>query len=567
MSIELTKKQLQKLLLDQDNRVIALSGKWGTGKSFMWETVKSDSSDKVVKDAIYVSLFGVSSIEQLKAKLIQSAIPAIEEKKRFWGKTKGSIASGIKILESFHKGFGALNDFSIIFSPILLQKKLIVIDDIERKHEKLHIDEVLGFIDEFTQQHNSRFLLILNSDQLDKKEVWDLLREKVIDQEIKLITTSSEAFDIANRLTSSNYSIEIKSAITTCGVTNIRVIRKVIKVVNSILRGIEGVTDDVLWRVIPSTVLLACIHYKGIDNGPDFDFILTKKNNIIFGLIDSEENENNVKDEESSKWNQLMLDLKIYQCDDYELLVAEFLESGLYDDTKTTLIINKYILENEKMAVQRTLWDFFQEITWNHRATPEDLLDQAKKISEKSHLLNAESVTQFYYAILELDANSPLVNKVIESWISYFWTEIKKNNKLDNFYFGKYEPRIEIELNKAKLELQSQITAYDACKYVVENNAWGARQKIALNQTSAHDMEKFIRECDISQFRFFMTKMMDFCLRKDLYESSFGDGMKNFIQASINIVNSSDSGRLSEIIRKLFNESGAGSLLDNHEQE
>ena len=38
---------------------------------------------------------------------------------------------------------------------------------------------------------------MLNSDQLDKREVWDILREKVIDQELKLLTTPEEAFSIA----------------------------------------------------------------------------------------------------------------------------------------------------------------------------------------------------------------------------------------------------------------------------------------------------------------------------------------------------------------------------------
>ena len=65
--------------------------------------------------------------------------------------------------------------------PGILKDKVIVLDDIERKHDKLSIDEVLGFIDEFTQQHGARFVVILNSDQLDNRKVWDTLREKVVE--------------------------------------------------------------------------------------------------------------------------------------------------------------------------------------------------------------------------------------------------------------------------------------------------------------------------------------------------------------------------------------------------
>ena len=182
MSLKSTKEQLKQLLTEKDNKVIALSGKWGTGKSYMWQQVKTSSIDETVRGALYASLFGLSGIEQVKTKLIQSMVPAIKANPKLWEGAKQTVKSGVKVLEGFHRGFGALNDLNLVFAPAILRQKLIVLDDIERKHEKLDIDEVLGFIDEFTQQHGCRFILILNSDQLAKRDVWDLLREKVVDQ-------------------------------------------------------------------------------------------------------------------------------------------------------------------------------------------------------------------------------------------------------------------------------------------------------------------------------------------------------------------------------------------------
>lgn len=60
MTLKSTKDHLDLLLADQDNKVIALSGKWGTGKSHLWREVKSASKDEAVKSALYVSLFGLS---------------------------------------------------------------------------------------------------------------------------------------------------------------------------------------------------------------------------------------------------------------------------------------------------------------------------------------------------------------------------------------------------------------------------------------------------------------------------------------------------------------------------
>lgn len=86
-------------------------------------------------------------------------------------------------MKTLHPGFAAIDEIALLAVPAILRKRVIVIDDIERKHAALSIDEVMGFIDEFTQVYGSRILLILNSDQLDDKAMWDKLREKVIDHD------------------------------------------------------------------------------------------------------------------------------------------------------------------------------------------------------------------------------------------------------------------------------------------------------------------------------------------------------------------------------------------------
>ena len=78
MSLKNTKEQLILLLSNTDNNVIALSGKWGTGKTHLWNEVKDKSGDEKVKKALYVSLFGQSSIDQIKRKLIETAIPGVD---------------------------------------------------------------------------------------------------------------------------------------------------------------------------------------------------------------------------------------------------------------------------------------------------------------------------------------------------------------------------------------------------------------------------------------------------------------------------------------------------------
>ena len=274
MPLKETKEHLHLLLGDAENKVIALSGKWGTGKTHLWGEVMKESADETVNGALYVSLFGLSGIDQVKRKLIESVAPGAEAHPKIWEATKQAVSSGLKILEGFHKGFAALSDLNLLLlAPAMLREKVIVIDDIERKHEKLGVDEILGFIDEYSQRHKARFVLVLNSDQLATREVWDTLREKVIDQELKLLTTPEEAFSIAVDLFPSRFAESIKRASITCGLTNIRIIGRVIKAVSRIL-GDRALEDGLLARLVPSIVLFAAIHYKGLKDGPDFQFAL-----------------------------------------------------------------------------------------------------------------------------------------------------------------------------------------------------------------------------------------------------------------------------------------------------
>ncbi|MBK5551926.1 NTPase KAP [Pseudomonas sp. TH03] len=559
MSLKSTKEQLAQLLMEKDNKVIALSGKWGTGKSYMWDQVKASSGDDMVKGALYASLFGLSGMEQVKMKLIQSAVPAIEANPGLWAGAKQTL----KVLEGFHKGFGAINDLSLVFAPAILRQKLIVLDDIERKHDKLNIDEVLGFIDEFTQQHDSRFVLILNSDQLAKRDVWDTLREKVVDQELRLTTSASEAFDIAIELTDSDYAEQIRATVESCGLTNIRIIRKVIKAVNRILGDRQELSDAVLWRVIPSTVLLAAIHYKGIEDGPDFNFVLTQGAGNIGSMLGAKKVEEETEEsKQKSRWRLLMSKLKISQCDDFELLVVEFLQSGLFDVSQVAIIIDRYVAEADVMNTRHAAHQFFERSVWDHTLTETQLLTDAIEITSKSHLMDAHMVSSLCEIISELPGGQVVADEAVCRWITAFQLKNPDGCDFPLFFHDRLHPRIQAEFDAAKAVAQAKTSVYDACLYVAEHNGWGSRQVIAFQSATVQDMETIIREGAIPEMRFFMAKMLDLCINKETYEQHFGLAMDNYIHACKSIAQDPQSGRLGKLVKRLFIDSKLESLLE-----
>ena len=91
MTLARTKDNLLESLVDSSNRVVALSGKWGTGKTHLWTEVQKASTDEAVKNAVSVSLFGANSISDLKLKIAQKLLPKIGD----GGAISDSIKNGV----------------------------------------------------------------------------------------------------------------------------------------------------------------------------------------------------------------------------------------------------------------------------------------------------------------------------------------------------------------------------------------------------------------------------------------------------------------------------------------
>ncbi|MGF6696988.1 hypothetical protein OKW38_001600 [Paraburkholderia sp. MM5496-R1] len=552
------------LLGDADNKVIALSGKWGTGKSHLWRDVKKDTRDQLpaVKGAIYVSLFGIGDMNQLKLKAVQSAIPKAEENSAAMESVRTALKAAKKVLEAVHKGFAALDEVALLAVPGLLNGRLIVLDDIERKHERLSIDEVLGFIDEFTQQHDARFLLVLNDDQLAEREVWDTLRDKVIDQEIRLLTTPEEAFGIAIKLTPSNYSEWIKKAVGVCGVNNIRVICKVIRAVNRIL-GSRQLQDVVLARVVPSIVLLAAISFKGIEDGPDFQFVLAAGSESDWeGFLADKKNEADEDDKGRAKWRLLLKELDIITCDEFEVLVVDFLESGQFDAGEVSKIVERYAAETDAMQAREKSRDFIKRLVWDHRVSEAELVEQAKELVPVSKHLDPYIATDLCSALSSLPAGKDVGRAIVQGWLSEFRTQQHDDVNDENPFGRPLHPEISAEFAAIKAGAQAKATLFDTSKYIVEHSGWGPRQEIVMKTATAAEFESTIRSLGIDDLRFFMRHLLEMRIQRQTYDPHFGSATDRFTEACRNIVSAPDSGRLGTLIKHLFKEANLGSEVD-----
>lgn len=554
MSLKNTKKYLIAALADTENRVVAMSGKWGTGKSHLWRELRDESADEEIKRAVYVSVFGVSDINQLQLKALRSAIPlANKDPKRAdqLGKISKIVSDTAK---SLFKGFSALDELTLLGAPHFLGGRVVVLDDIERKHAKLSVDEILGFIDEYTQQHDTRFVLILNDDKLDDagKAAWAMLREKVIDTEIRLITTPEESFEIARTQTRmrDDRVERTKAVVDTLSVDNIRVLRRIIRNVNRILPD-RPLQPEILQRVIPSIALLTAIHYGALDDGPDISFVLNPRK-FARGLLNFASGDQGSGDPKHAEWRVLLRDLKIADCDDFEDLVVAYLSDGQLDGAAVSAIIDRYAGETDRLHAQQAGISLENKLYWDVDTSEEKLVAEAKSSLAYARHLDAFRVTYIHNELARMPGGQEVGEAFVRAWIEGYESR-EKTGDFESLDYSRLHPDIVNAMNAEQSQRRAISTAslFDVVRRIVKQSAWGTAEELAMRKATAADFEDTIRNSSTDDRAFFLRHMTRMRVETTNYDSYFGEATQRFVDALRNILASPSSERLARLIRRV----------------
>ncbi len=558
MSIEDTKRHLMHLLESGESKVISLHGNWGTGKSYLWKKVQEQSNLSIVKDCIYVSFFGISDLNEIKSKLVYAGISKSHKSTNL----NDFISFASKGLQGLNRGFGALSDVAVVAAPYRLKGKLIVLDDIERKSEKLPSEAILGFVDEFTQQHDCRFVLIFNDDEIKDKEIWRGLREKVIDQELYLVTTPGESFKIATCDVKCVYEDYVEFAIKICNIKNIRIIRKVVKIVNNLLSGYADLPDATLWQIIPSTVVLSAIHLNGIPKGPTLEFLISTFSGhsyLIPGMLDQESKET---DPDEIRWKNMIADLRISSFDDFDLLLIDQLKVGMHDYSGLHFQIENYIKKNENLKAQALYYDFIQKFTWDHFMSRSDLLSEANAISKYSHLVDISFVSLFHELVSTLDGGEAVANQVLNDAIERVRNWLPSDYDASRYSANIIHPALRAEINDLQSKYNSSMQPLDAVLKIDANSSWGTREEISLRSATVSDFNYIISTCSIENLKPFMRRMIDWSSQRENYVVHFGSATDNFIEACKILISNEPNSRLSQVVKFAFDEVKQSTLLD-----
>jgi hypothetical protein len=335
MSIELVKREIAAFLARPDPEVLCIRGKWGVGKTYTWnEVLKAARERDAIRhaDYSYVSLFGVNSLDELKFSIFENTIPIIK------GVNKASLETLTALVEKrigpwrkwtrlaqsvpiVRNVIGA--DATPLIAFLTVKDQIVCIDDLERRGANLNVRDVLGLISYLRQERNCKVALILNDEMLEGEDKINFEKnlEKVVDISLAYQPTTADVLRIGVP-ENDEVSREVAERCRLLGITNIRVIKRIMHFVNAI-RPILSKYDAHVLKTAIASIALFCWSHDQPDEAPPIDFLRSRQ---PFNT----EQKKDVTAKEAA-WNALLDEYGYGATDDFDLELVRGISAGYFN--------------------------------------------------------------------------------------------------------------------------------------------------------------------------------------------------------------------------------------------
>ena len=158
-------------------------------------------------------------------------------------------------------------------SFLAVRKQIVCIDDFERRGKSLDAADALGLASFLRQERDCKVVLILNEEKLDKESRSDFDRhlEKVVDVSLAYDPSPAMAAKIGAGGDSEAERLVAERCVA-LGITNVRVIRRVLRLVETVLPKLADYDAEVA-RMAAAALTLFCWSHDQPDEAPPLDYL------------------------------------------------------------------------------------------------------------------------------------------------------------------------------------------------------------------------------------------------------------------------------------------------------
>ena len=342
-STEIVRSEINRFIRSPEPEVICITGEWGVGKTYTWDKqlrAAITQQDFGLSRYSYASLFGINSLEALKLTLVENLTffdaPPVSFRDRGISLVK-KLTSTVAEYNQLMEALPMVGPFISKAGPLYfsaVRKQIVCIDDLERRGDGLALRDVFGLISFLCEQRKCKVILLLNEGALrpeppDKAE-FDMYFEKVIDAKLVFSPTAKEALDIALR-TSDEVDSLLRGYCETLGISNIRVIKKIERLVRQIGPHLERFQPEVRQQAIHSLVLFGWSKFQPT-LAPPLEYYSVSS---VARYFERKSNKQQTSLEEK-KWDAILDEYKFTNMDDFDAELVKFVDTGALDTAAVT---------------------------------------------------------------------------------------------------------------------------------------------------------------------------------------------------------------------------------------
>lgn len=393
---------------------VMIKGKWGTGKTWFIENYirMLETGEKRV---LYVSLYGVTEIQQIEDEFFRQLHPILSSKSvAFAGKLfKGLVKGTLKIdLNGDGKDDGtvAIGTPDLKLPEYLRNTNglVLVFDDLERC--SMPISSILGYINYFVEHDKRKVILVCNEEALiaaeniNEKNVernYTKIKEKLIGKTFSISPDFDAAFNsfLADVSLSSTREIlqeqteNIKRMYVNADYKNFRHLRQAILDFSRLLELLE---DKFLKKkeLIAHLLKFFLLYSFEIKNGSMLakDISLIEKGLFKSVILDDDQSKESWHKKISSKYGDINIMDSLLPASIWESIF----DTGLFNKNEINISLSRskyFLLDNQPLWV--TLWNM-------HRLTDDQLEQTLKEVDQRLHEEKIQSMGELKHIIASI---------------------------------------------------------------------------------------------------------------------------------------------------------------------
>ena len=514
MTLSLVRKELNRFLAEADAEVLALRGKWGVGKTFSWNRIleEANRSGPICRQRYaYLSLFGISSLAELKFSLFEQSIdrqligkqPTLAtfqdnaaQLSFSLGRKAWRLAISTPYMKSVSPALEAVSFFSV-------RDTLICLDDLERRSESLSARDVLGLVSLLKEQRNCKIVFLLNDGE-DGLEDFEKYREKVVDVELLFDPTAEEcaeiAFDSAEPLYQSIGELSQK-----LDITNIRTLKKIERLVRLVKHKLNNLEPEVVRQIVHSLVLYGWCHYRAGDPSiPPLDYV-QKIGYALFGLGEKE----NISDDKKA-WHSKLQNYGYQVTDELDEILARAVKTGYIVDAdfdKAAEEKNLQIVAAKATGSFTDAWRTYHDSFDNNQDNVISALHESFKVNAKYITpLNLNGTVQLFRELGEDEK----AEELIESFIKARASEPEIFNLSGYPLAGEItDKKVRDAFDKAYEGASIRESPKQVLMRLSDSNGWSHQDEIVLAETTVDEYYELFK----TESGDHLTEMVNACLR------------------------------------------------------